>query len=83
MALPEKYRTRFRSTNMLERLNEEIRRRERVMRIFPNPESAIRLIGAMLAQIHKDWQERSTSIWRRSMREREKGRQLKGTVPFP
>jgi transposase-like protein len=58
MALPEKYRTRFRSTNMLERLNEEIRRRERVIRIFPNRESAIRLIGAMLAQIHEEWLER-------------------------
>jgi transposase-like protein len=58
MALPEKYRTRFRSTNMLERLNEEIRRRERVIRIFPNQESAIRLIGAMLAQIHEEWLER-------------------------
>lgn len=56
MSLPEKYRTRFRSTNMLERLNEEIRRRERVIRIFPNQESAIRLIGAMLVEVHEDWQ---------------------------
>ena len=36
MALPEKYRKRLRSTNMQERLNEEVRRRERVIRIFPN-----------------------------------------------
>ena len=35
MALPEKYRQRLRTTNMQERLNEEIRRRERVIRIFP------------------------------------------------
>jgi transposase-like protein len=58
MALPEKYRKRLRRTNMLERLNEEIRRRERVIRIFPNDESALRLIGALLAEQHAAWQER-------------------------
>ncbi len=39
MALPEKYRKRLRTTNIQERLNEEIRRRERVVRIFPNDEN--------------------------------------------
>ena len=58
MALPEKYRKRLRTTNMQERLNEEIRRRERVIRIFPNDESALRLIGAMLAEKNEVWQER-------------------------
>jgi putative transposase len=58
MALPEKYRRRLRSTNMQERLNEEIRRRERVIRIFPNDESALRLIGALLAEQNEVWQER-------------------------
>lgn len=58
MALPEKYRKRLRSTNMQERLNEEIRRRERVIRIFPNDDSALRLIGALLAEQHEIWQER-------------------------
>ena len=58
MALPEKYRKRLRSTNMQERLNEEIRRRERVIRIFPNDESALRLIGALLAEHNESWQER-------------------------
>jgi len=57
MALPEKYRKRLRSTNMLERLNEEVRRRERVIRIFPNPDAAIRLLGAILAETHETWQE--------------------------
>ncbi len=41
-----------------ERLNEEIRRRERVIRIFPNDESALRLIGALLAEPNEVWQER-------------------------
>jgi putative transposase len=48
LALPEYYRRKLRTTNSVERLNEEIRRRERVIRIFPNPESAVRLIGAVL-----------------------------------
>ena len=58
MALPEKYRRRTRTTNMQERLNEEIRRRERVIRIFPNDESALRLIGALLAEQNEVWAER-------------------------
>lgn len=58
LALPEKYRKRLRSTNMQERLNEEVRRRERVIRIFPNGESALRLIGALLAEQNEAWMER-------------------------
>lgn len=58
MTLPEKYRKRLRTTNMQERLNEEIRRRERVIRIFPNDASALRLIGALLAEQNESWQER-------------------------
>jgi len=58
MALPEKYRRRMKSTNMQERLNQEVRRRERVIRIFPNEESALRLVGALLAEINEEWQGR-------------------------
>lgn len=50
LSLPEKYRKRLRTTNLVERLNEEVRRRERVIRIFPNRESVIRLIGALLME---------------------------------
>src|SRR5690625_672828 len=46
---------RLKSTNLLERLNQEIRRREKVIRIFPNVESAERLIGSMLIDIDEDW----------------------------
>jgi len=46
---------RLRSTNVLERLNQEVRRREKVVRIFPNTESANRLIGAVLIDIHEEW----------------------------
>jgi transposase-like protein len=55
LALPAKYRRRLRTTNMVERLIEEIRRRERVIRIFPNSASAHRLIGALLQEQHEDW----------------------------
>jgi len=58
MALPEKYRKRLRSTNMQERLNEEIRRHERVIRVFPNDDSALRLIGALLAEQNEASEER-------------------------
>lgn len=46
--------SRLRSTNCLERLNQEVRRREKVIRIFPNLDSAIRLIGSILIDINKD-----------------------------
>lgn len=55
MALPEPYRKRLRTTNSLERLNQEIRRRERVIRIFPNRASVVRLIGALLMEQDEDW----------------------------
>lgn len=53
--LPEKYRKRLRTTNSVERLNEEVRRRERVIRIFPNRESVVRLIGALLMELDEKW----------------------------
>lgn len=47
--------SRLRSTNMPERLNAEIRRRERVIRIFPNVQSATGLIGALLMDQNDSW----------------------------
>ena len=55
LSLPEKYRTKLRTTNSMERLNQEIRRRERVIRIFPNRESSLRLIGAFLIEYDEKW----------------------------
>ena len=55
LALPLKYRRRLRTTNMVERLIEEIRRRERVVRIFPTMDAARRLIGARCAEQHEEW----------------------------
>ena len=55
MALPSKYRIALRTSNIIERENREIRRREKVIQIFPNTESIIRLIGAVLYDDHNDW----------------------------
>ena len=46
----------MRSTNLLERLNEELRRREKIVRIFPNVSSANRLIGALLMDQSEQWE---------------------------
>lgn len=52
---PAEYHTHLRTTNMLERVNREIRRREKVISIFPNDQSAIRTIGSVLMDIDEDW----------------------------
>ena len=55
LSAPVKYRRKLRTSNGLERLNAEIRRRDRVIRIYPNEESAIRLIGALLVEQDERW----------------------------
>lgn len=52
---PAPHRTRISSTNPLERVNQEIRRRTRVVGIFPHRGACIRLIGMLLIEIHEDW----------------------------
>lgn len=54
-SLPPSHRRRMRTTNLVERLNEEIRRRTRVARLFPNEASCLRLISAVLMEIAEDW----------------------------
>jgi putative transposase len=55
--LPLGHHKHLKSTNMLERLNEEIKRRTRVVRIFPNVESCLRLIRALAVETHEGWLE--------------------------
>jgi putative transposase len=52
---PAGHRVRISSTNPLERLNREIRRRTRVVGIFPHRGACVRLIGMLLVEIHEDW----------------------------
>ena len=54
--LPASHRRRLRTTNLVERLNEEIRRRTKVARLFPNEASCLRLVSAVLMEISEDWQ---------------------------
>jgi transposase-like protein len=57
-ALPEPHRKRMRTTNMLERQNQELKRRTRVVRIFPNAASCLRLVSALLIETSQQWMER-------------------------
>ena len=57
--LPVQHHKHLKSTNMLERLNEEIKRRTRVVRIFPNEASCLRLIRALAVETHEGWLEAS------------------------
>ena len=54
--LPEKHRRFLRTSNMLERLNREIKRRTRVASLFPNEASVLRLVTAVLAETSDEWE---------------------------
>jgi len=54
-SLPQGHRKRMRTTNMLERYNQEIKRRTKVVRIFPNDEAALRLVIALAAEQTEEW----------------------------
>ncbi len=55
-ALPQAHWRRLRTTNLLERLNREIRRRTRVVSIFPNEAACLRLVSALLMEQDEEWQ---------------------------
>lgn len=54
--LPEEHRVRLRTTNGLERLNKELKRRTRVATLFPNEASILRLVSAILVEVSEEWE---------------------------
>lgn len=59
MDLPEEHRRKLHSTNMVERLNRELKRRSRVASIFPNDASMVRLLGSVLMETDEKWRSQS------------------------
>jgi len=70
--LPRQHHKHLKSTNMLERFNEEIRRRTYVARIFPNTESCLRLIRALAVETHENWMEANRYLNMDDLREHKK-----------
>ncbi|MCE9526228.1 MAG: IS256 family transposase [Planctomycetales bacterium] len=56
LRLPPTHRRRLRTTNMLERLNRELKRRTRVATLFPNEASLLRLVTAILIEVSEEWE---------------------------
>jgi putative transposase len=69
---PIEHHKHIKSTNMLERLNEEIKRRTHVVRIFPNAEACLRLIRALAAETDEDWLEAPRYLNMEALKEQKK-----------
>ena len=67
MAFPRAHWTRIYSTNILERLNKEVKRRTKVVEIFPDTPSIIRLVGTLLVEADDEWQIRRRYFSKESM----------------
>jgi transposase-like protein len=52
---PKQHWKKIRTSNGIERVNKEIKRRTRVAVLFPNPESALRLVTGVVIEIHEEW----------------------------
>jgi putative transposase len=70
--LPLSHHKHMKSTNLLERLNQEIKRRTHVVRIFPSPASCLRLVRALAVEMHEEWLEGPRYINIEDLREHKK-----------
>jgi putative transposase len=70
--LPKEHHKHLKSTNVLERLNQELKRRTQVIRIFPNEPSALRLLRALAVEIHEGWLESPRYLNMEALREQRK-----------
>jgi transposase-like protein len=69
---PREHHKHLKSTNLLERLNEELKRRTHVIRIFPNEASCLRLVRALAVEQHEEWLEGARYIDMEPLREQRK-----------
>ena len=70
--LTKEHHKHLKSTNVLERLNQELKRRTQVIRIFPNEASSLRLLRALAVEIHEDWLETPRYLNMEALREQRK-----------
>jgi transposase-like protein len=63
LGVPEAHRARLTSTNMLENLMKRLKKRTRVVGVFPSRASCDRLIGALLMEVHEQWQAEDRCRW--------------------
>ncbi len=84
LAFPESHRRRIRTTNGLERLNQEIKRRTRVVRIFPNREACLRLVSTLAVEQSEEWVTGRRYLDMRELRElkehRHQEREVEGAM---
>ncbi len=73
-AFPKQHGKRIRTTNLMERVNKELKRRTKVVGAFPNEESLLRLVGSILMDINEEWVTgRRYLTWRRNDQARRQG----------
>ena len=70
--LPLQHHKHLKSTNMLERLNQELKRRTHVVRIFPHAHSCLRLVRALAVETHESWLEAPRYLNMEHLREHKK-----------
>jgi putative transposase len=81
LAFPESHRRRIRTTNGQERLNQEIKRRTRVVRIFPNSQACLRLVSTLSVEQSEEWVTGRRYLDMRELEEqRREDRQAEGAI---
>ena len=79
--LPAPHHKHMKSTNMLERLNQEFKRRTHIVRIFPNEASCLRLVRALAAEVHEEWMEATRYLDMDALREHRRQMMLDAGEP--
>ena len=82
-SLFETHRRHFRPADTLERLNQETKRRTRIIHVFPHADSGLRFVRALAARIHEDWQEGQRCLKIDILNAHQRESQKKTTAAFP